>query len=187
MIHCSNRTVSLSSILENYLFNMNENLFNMIERFDEFDMSDRLNDLFDISDRGAVLNFINIDDLLPINDQLSQHKGSDTMDESVQEHIPEAIIESSSEDDDEEIEPQQTIYLKRCNKKICKIGRTTKPSILKKGTQIFKCNNSVLVKAKIRTLFKVNYRLARSYGLDFFEGDYNTMISSIITIIENEM
>ena len=81
----------------------------------------------------------------------------------------------------------ENIYIKRCaENNVFKIGRTILPSKLKKGTQIFQCKNSRLMKKRIIEAFRKKYKQARSYGMDCFEGSYNSMVISIGSILVKE-
>ena len=81
----------------------------------------------------------------------------------------------------------ENIYIKRCaENNVFKIGRTILPSKLKKGTQIFQCKNSRLMKRRIIEAFRKKYKQARSYGIDCFEGSYNSMVILIGSILVKE-
>lgn len=79
------------------------------------------------------------------------------------------------------------IYIKRCaENNVFKIGRTILPSKLKKGTQIFQCKDSRLMKKRIVEAFRKKYKQARVYGIDCFEGGYNSMVILIGSILVKE-
>jgi len=101
--------------------------------------------------------------------------------------IPESIQKLLFGDDDDD-PPLENIYIKRfAEKNVYKIGRTTLPSKLRKGTRIFQCVNSKRMKSKIARLFKSKYKHAKTYGSDYFEGDYKSMLDSIISVLADEM
>ena len=102
--------------------------------------------------------------------------------------LPSAMNKLLFEDNDEYNSVQENIYIKRhAGGTVCKIGRTILPSKLKKGTQIFPCKSSKLMKTKIVAVFKSKYKYAKQYGIDYFEGDYASMVDTINDIIKSDM